>query len=194
MLSDGGAKSRLSENVDPSAALRMNSGIVAVEEGRGGYYCGPACRQAGLVLGDAGRGLNERWHAAKLPTALLLSIRLQPRNVALYTMLKDLIAKNRDGFRSLCEAHEVASLHAFGSSVHGGFNETSDVDLVVDLKTTDPLHFGELMLDLWDKLEVFFGRKVDLLTLRSVKNPVMREEIERTKVLVYDGSKAQVLV
>ena len=50
------------------------------------------------------------------------------------------------------------------------------------------------MLDLWDKLEVFFGRKVDLLTLRSVKNPMLREEIERTKVLVYDGSQAQVLV
>ena len=109
-------------------------------------------------------------------------------------MLKDLIARNREGFRSLCEAHEVASLHAFGSSVQGGFKETSDVDLVVDLKTKDPLRFGELMLDLWDKLETFFGRKVDLLTLRSVKNPVMREEIERTKVLVYDGSQAQVLV
>ena len=109
-------------------------------------------------------------------------------------MLKDLVAKNRDGFKSLCEAHEVASLHAFGSSVKGGFTDNSDVDLVVDLKTKDPLRFGELMLDLWDKLEDFFGRKVDLLTLRSVKNPVMREEIERTKVLVYDGSQAQVLV
>ncbi len=109
-------------------------------------------------------------------------------------MLKDLIAKNRDGFRSLCEAHEVASLHAFGSSVKGEFTDTSDVDLVVDLKTKDPLRFGELMLDLWDKLEAFFGRKVDLLTLRSVKNPVMRDEIEQTKVLVYDGSQAQVLV
>lgn len=85
-------------------------------------------------------------------------------------------------------------MHAFGSSVHGGFKDSSDVDLVVDLKTKDPLRFGELMLDLWDKLEAFFGRKVDLLTLRSVKNPVMREEIERTKVLVYDGSQAQVLV
>ncbi len=109
-------------------------------------------------------------------------------------MLKDLIASNREGFRNLCEAHEVASLHAFGSSVQGGFTEKSDVDLVVDLKTKDPLRFGELMLDLWDKLEAFFGRRVDLLTLRSVKNPVMREEIERTKVLVYDGSQAQVLV
>jgi len=109
-------------------------------------------------------------------------------------MLKNLISKDRDGFKALYVAHDVASLHAFGSSVRGGSKDSSDVDLVVDLKTKDPLRFGELMLDLWDKLELFFGRKVDLLTLRSVKNPVMREEIERTKVLVYDGSQAQVLV
>ncbi len=68
-------------------------------------------------------------------------------------MLKKLISKDPAGFKALCEAHEVASLHAFGSSVHGGFTASSDVDLVVDLKTEDPLHFGELMLDLWDKLE-----------------------------------------
>ena len=109
-------------------------------------------------------------------------------------MLMNLISKDREGFKDLCEAHEVASLHAFGSSVRGGFKESSDVDLVVDFKTVDPLRFGEMMWDLWDKLELFFGRKVDLLTMRSVKNPVMREEIERTKVLVYDGSQAQVLV
>jgi uncharacterized protein len=109
-------------------------------------------------------------------------------------MLKDLIAKDRAGFLRLCEVHEVAQLHAFGSAVQGPFKNTSDVDLVVDLKTQDPLRSGELMLDLWDKLESFFGRKVDLLTLRSVKNPVMRAEIERTQVLVYDGSQAQVLV
>lgn len=109
-------------------------------------------------------------------------------------MLRDLITRDRTGFQRLCEDHEVATLHAFGSAVHGPFGPDSDVDLVVDLKARDPLRFGELMLDLWDRLELFFGRKVDLLTLRSVKNPVMREEIERTKVLVYDGSQAQVLV
>jgi predicted nucleotidyltransferase len=108
-------------------------------------------------------------------------------------MLKDLIAKDRVGSQRLCEMHEVSELHAFGSSVRNDFKGSSDVDLVVDLKTKDPLRFGELMLDLWDKLEVFLGRKVDLLTLRSVKNPVMRAEIERTKVLIYDGSTAQVL-
>jgi predicted nucleotidyltransferase len=101
-------------------------------------------------------------------------------------MLRELISRDPEGFKRLCEAHQVASLHAFRSSAHGPFNAESDVDLVVELKIRDPLTFGELMLDLWDKLEVFFGRRVDLLTMRSVKNPVMRELIERTKVLVYD--------
>ncbi|MBK7940548.1 MAG: nucleotidyltransferase domain-containing protein [Flavobacteriales bacterium] len=58
----------------------------------------------------------------------------------------------------------------------GRSTRKSDVDLVVDLKARDPpKNFRELMLDLWDKLEAFFGRRVDLLTMRSVKNPVMRE-------------------
>ena len=47
MLSDEGAKSRLSGNVD--------GGIVAVEEAGGGDY-------ADLVLGDVGRGLDESRH------------------------------------------------------------------------------------------------------------------------------------
>ena len=47
MLSDEGAKSRLSGNVD--------GGIVAVEEGGGGNY-------ADLMLGDVGRGLDESRH------------------------------------------------------------------------------------------------------------------------------------
>jgi len=105
-------------------------------------------------------------------------------------MLQELIAKDKPGFELLCRTHKVATLHAFGSSVHGPFSAISDVDLVVDLEPKAPLVFGELLLDLWDRLETFFGRKVDLLTMRSVKNPVMRQEIERTKVLVYDGSKA----
>ena len=109
-------------------------------------------------------------------------------------MLRDLIAKDPITFKRLCEEHKVASLYAFGSSIHGPFHSNSDVDLVVDLRESDPITFGSLMMDLWDELESFFGRRVDLLTLRSLKNPVMRDVIERTKVLIYDGDRAQVLV
>lgn len=49
-------------------------------------------------------------------------------------MLCELISRDPEGFKRLCEEHQVASLHAFGSSVHGPFKHDSDVDLVVDLK------------------------------------------------------------
>jgi uncharacterized protein len=109
-------------------------------------------------------------------------------------MLKDLIDRDRAGFEELLRRHQVSSLHGFGSSIHGPFKPESDVDLVVDIDEEDPVIFGRLMLNLWDRLEEFFGRKVDLLTLDSVDNPIMRDQIEKTKVLVYDGRKAQVLV
>lgn len=109
-------------------------------------------------------------------------------------VLRSLIDKDEQGFVALCRSHLVSSMYAFGSSVHGPFQKQSDVDLVVDFNTKDPVVFGQMMLDLWDKLEVFFGRKVDLLTLRSVRNPIMRDQIEKTKVLIYDGSTQKVLV
>ena len=53
---------------------------------------------------------------------------------------------------------------------------------------------GELLISIWDKLEDFFGRKVDLLTSGSIKNPYLKKSIDATKVLIYDGSKEKVLV
>jgi predicted nucleotidyltransferase len=35
---------------------------------------------------------------------------------------------------------------------------------------------------------------VDLLTPQSLRNPYLRDEIERTKQLIYDGAREQVLV
>lgn len=108
-------------------------------------------------------------------------------------MLKDLIKKNYEQFVILCKSHNVKSLFAFGSSVTGNFRESSDVDLIVELNEEDPLKKGELLLSFWDKLEGFFKRKVDLLTAESIKNPVLKKEIEDTKQLIYAGKEGKIL-
>jgi predicted nucleotidyltransferase len=83
----------------------------------------------------------------------------------------------------------VKNLYAFGSSITENFNEaSSDIDLLVELNTEDPLKRGQNLIDLWDKLEAFFKRKVDLLTSSSIKNPILKRSIDATKILVYDGS------
>jgi uncharacterized protein len=51
-----------------------------------------------------------------------------------------------------------------------------------------------MLINIWNGLEDLFQRPVDLLTESSLRNPYLRAEIERTKKLIYDGSKRQVLV
>jgi predicted nucleotidyltransferase len=102
--------------------------------------------------------------------------------------LKDSIQLNSSEFLSLCKSHDVKTLYAFGSSTTDQFNEeTSDIDLLVELDTKDPMKRGENLLDLWDKMESFFQRKVDLLTNSSIRNPILRKSIDSTKILIYDG-------
>ena len=105
------------------------------------------------------------------------------------------IKRSLSGFRDLCRNHKVNTLYAFGSSVTNNFDpESSDIDLVVEINESDPLERGELLLSIWDRLEVFFDRKVDLLTEGSIKNPYLKKSIDETKILIYDGSKEKVLV
>lgn len=105
------------------------------------------------------------------------------------------IRKNLSLFSDICKNHGIKSLYAFGSSVTEQFNpQRSDIDLLVEMEDMDPLEKGEKLLSLWDKLEDFFQRKVDLLTRKSLKNPFLLENIDKTKILLYDNKRKEVFV
>lgn len=105
----------------------------------------------------------------------------------------DYIREDLEGFLDLCKTHDVKTLHTFGSSTNINFDDAkSDIDLLVEIETLDPLKRGENLLDLWEKFELFFHRKVDLLTISSLKNPILKKSIESTKVLLYDGQKQEI--
>ena len=104
-------------------------------------------------------------------------------------IIKDEILKKQKDFTILCRNHNVKYLYAFGSSVSERFDvNKSDIDLLVEIDSKDPIDRGEKLLSLWDLFEVFFMRKVDLLTDSSIRNPFLRKSIDSTKVLIYDGS------
>ncbi len=104
-------------------------------------------------------------------------------------IIKDQISKKKKDFILLCKSHSVKYLYAFGSSTDDRFDpKRSDIDLLVEIDSSDPLDRGEKLLSLWDLFENFFNRKVDLLTESSIHNPYLRKSIESTKVLIYDGS------
>lgn len=107
--------------------------------------------------------------------------------------LKDSIAKNSNAFLELCESHDVKTLYAFGSATTDRFNEaSSDIDLLVEIDTQDPIKRGQNLMDLWDQFEKIFQRKVDLLTGSSIKNPILRKSIDASKILIYDGKERKV--
>ena len=107
--------------------------------------------------------------------------------------LRESIEHNSNEFLSLCESHDVKTLYAFGSSTNGKFDEnSSDINLLIELDTKDPVQRGENLIDLWDKFESFFKRKVDLLTNSSIRNPILRKSIDSSKILIYDGKERKV--
>ena len=107
--------------------------------------------------------------------------------------LKETIKNKMDDFLTLCKYHNVKNLYAFGSSITDRFDENlSDIDLLIEIGIEDPIQRGENLLDIWDKFELFFQRKVDLLTSSSIKNPILKKNIELTKILIYDGKKHKV--
>jgi uncharacterized protein len=109
--------------------------------------------------------------------------------------IKDDIKDRLTAFNNLCADHKVKSLYAFGSSVTDKFDPVnSDIDLLVEIDDVDPVERGEKLIDLWDKFEAFFNRKIDLLTYSSIKNPILRNNIDNTKILIYDGARAKVLI
>lgn len=108
--------------------------------------------------------------------------------------LTTLIEERYADFVDLCRLHKVDKIYAFGSSITNHFDpETSDIDVVVKLDISDPAERGEALLSLWDNLELFFSRKVDLLTDESIRNPYLKSNIDRTKKLIYDREREKVL-
>jgi predicted nucleotidyltransferase len=110
-------------------------------------------------------------------------------------IVKEEISRNREGFIALCKDHKVKYLYAFGSSVSDRFDpDKSDIDLLVEIDSKDPIEKGEELLSLWDLFEDFFERKVDLLTESSIRNPFLKKSIDSTKILIYDGAGQKVLI
>ena len=63
-------------------------------------------------------------------------------------------------FSALCKRHKVKKLYVFGSSITKDFQDAfSDIDLLVEIDEPDPVERGDLLLELWDELEIFFSAK-----------------------------------
>ena len=66
----------------------------------------------------------------------------------------------------LCDAHDVKSLFAFGSVISGKLRTDSDIDLIVDIDSNDPVDYSDNYFALKFQLENVLNRQIDLLEAR----------------------------
>ena len=98
-----------------------------------------------------------------------------------------LVEEQTDVLAELCRRYGVRRLDVFGSAATGAFREEeSDLDFVVDFADRSP-GYADRYLAFAEALEALFGRKVDLLTERAIRNPSFRRAVEATRQTVYDG-------
>ncbi|QEK52050.1 nucleotidyltransferase [Pedobacter aquae] len=86
--------------------------------------------------------------------------------------------------RELCKVNKVKSLFAFGSVIRDDYNESSDIDLVVDFDEQDPYKYTDLYFNLKTKIEEILTKQIDLLEERGIKNRIFKQELESTKVKI----------
>ena len=96
-----------------------------------------------------------------------------------------LIETYKDQIFELCVNHKVKSLYSFGSVNRSSFTKESDVDLMVDFDTSDPLEYTDSYFNLKFELERILNRSIDLLENKAIKNPFLRANIDKSKILIY---------
>jgi uncharacterized protein len=87
--------------------------------------------------------------------------------------------------RLLCQKNGVKSLYVFGSVLTDKFTNKSDIDLIVDIDSLDPLEYSDFYFNLKFALEELFNREIDLLESRAIKNPYLIDNINQSKTLLY---------
>lgn len=98
-----------------------------------------------------------------------------------------LIELNLKRIFALCRQHRVKTLSVFGSILTDRFNDTSDIDLLVDFEQIDHDNFDYVSnyFNLRNALENLFNRKVDLIEEKGLRNKYFIANINRTKQMIY---------
>ena len=108
------------------------------------------------------------------------------QKIQLSLNMVELIQNKLEDIIIICKKHNVISLSLFGSAANRTMGHDSDIDLLVQFSPTiDVLGYADNYFSLLGDLEVLLGRRIDLVSAKSLKNPVLKAEIDRSKIDLY---------
>jgi uncharacterized protein len=94
------------------------------------------------------------------------------------------ISIDPDRIAAFCRRWKVTELALFGSVLRDDFRIDSDVDVLVTFEPEAPWSLWDLS-EMRQELEEIFGRNVDLVEKKGLRNPFRRQAILSTQQLLY---------
>ena len=89
-----------------------------------------------------------------------------------------------DDLEPLCQRWKILEMGLFGSALRDDFRADSDIDILITFEDQP----GWSLLDLVDlkaELEKIFGRSVDIVQKKNLKNPYRRQAILDTHQVIF---------
>jgi predicted nucleotidyltransferase len=96
------------------------------------------------------------------------------------------IEKIEPEIEQVCRSLPVKRLGLFGSALSRNFSQGSDVDVLVIFDSGEDIDLFDKYFELKERLEEIFEREVDLVVDKKFRNPVLRESIDRTRMVIYE--------
>ena len=100
----------------------------------------------------------------------------------------NLLIAEKSKIVSICRNLRIRRLEVFGSAANGNFDPLhSDLDFIVEFDNSDSKSsLLDSYLSLASQLESLLGRKVDLLTPKSIRNSYFRKKVDESRELIYE--------
>lgn len=102
-------------------------------------------------------------------------------------ILRERLHVDPERIAEFCRKWRIRELSLFGSALSDDFRDDSDVDLLVVFEDAQR-DFGPWMIELTEmeeELQSIFGRPVDLIEKKLVRNPFRRHHILTTRRIIY---------
>ena len=98
-----------------------------------------------------------------------------------------LIEEHRLALEALCKRYAVARLELFGSAVDGTFDpQTSDLDFLVTFGPPEAgMDAADQYFGLLFDLEELFGRRIDLVCTKAMRNPYFIHSVNAGRRVFY---------
>ncbi|MBB3697226.1 nucleotidyltransferase domain-containing protein [Flammeovirga yaeyamensis] len=93
-----------------------------------------------------------------------------------------------DPFKELCKKHRLEKVYLFGSQATENYSEDSDIDLLIKFSDKiDVIDYADYYFNFLEDVENLFNKKVDLVSEKSLSNKYFIDEINRTKLSLYES-------